>query len=136
MLDRLSRDGFPEIARKRIRCGFPIRGVPFCGCPISRIFFEKWDSVPGQQLLADAEFRNHGFIPLGIVFLEVVEQATPLADQHEKAAARAVIFLVRLEVLRQLPNTLAEQGYLYFRAPGVAGMRAVLVNEGFLVLSG
>jgi hypothetical protein len=92
--------------------------------------------VPGQQLLADTEFRNHGFIPLGIVFLEVVEQATPLADQHEKAAARAVIFLVRLEVLRQLPNTLAEQGYLYFRAPGVAGMRAVLVNEGFLVLSG
>jgi hypothetical protein len=93
-------------------------------------------TVPGEQLLADAEFRNHGFIPLGIVFLEVVQQATALADQHEKAAARAVVFLVRLEVLRQLPNTLAEQGYLYFRAPGVAGMRAVLVNEGFLVLSG
>ena len=91
---------------------------------------------PGQQLLADAEFGNHSLVALGIVFLEVVEQATALADQHEKSAARAVVFLVRLEVLRQLPNTLAEQGYLYFRAPGVAGMRAVLVNEGFLVLSG
>ena len=42
---------------------------------------------PGQQLLADAEFRNNGLIPLGIVFLQVVEQATPLADQHEQAAA-------------------------------------------------
>src|SRR5579863_3227432 len=42
---------------------------------------------PGQQLLADTEFRNHGFIPLGIVFLQIVEQATPLADQHEKPAA-------------------------------------------------
>jgi hypothetical protein len=92
--------------------------------------------VPGEQLLADAEFRNNRFIPLGIVFLEVVQQATPLADQHEKAAARTVVFLVRLEVLRQLPNTLAEQRYLYFRAPRIAGMRAVLVNEGFLVLSG
>jgi hypothetical protein len=91
---------------------------------------------PGQQLLADTEFRNHGLIPLGIVFLQIVEQATPLADQHEKPAARAVVFLVRLEVLRQLPNTLAEQCNLNFRAPGIAGMRAVLVNEGFLVLSG
>jgi hypothetical protein len=47
-----------------------------------------------------------------------------------------VVFLVRLEVLRQLPNTLAEQCNLNFGAPGIAGMRAVLVNEGFLVLSG
>jgi hypothetical protein len=43
---------------------------------------------------------------------------------------------VRLEVLRQLPNTLAEQCNLNFGAPGVAGMRAVLVDEGFFVLSG
>jgi len=39
------------------------------------------------NLLADAELTDHGLIALGIVFLEVVEQATPLADQHEKAAA-------------------------------------------------
>ena len=36
-----------------------------------------------MQLLADAEFGDDGFVALGIVFLEVVEQATPLADQHE-----------------------------------------------------
>jgi len=34
------------------------------------------------DLLADAELGNDGFVALGIVFLEVVEQATPLADQH------------------------------------------------------
>ena len=34
------------------------------------------------DLLADAEFRDDGLVALGIVFLEVVEQATPLADQH------------------------------------------------------
>jgi len=89
-----------------------------------------------KRLLADAEFRNHGFIPLGIVFLQIVEQATPLADQHEKAAARAVVFLVRLEVLRQLANAFAQQRDLDFRAAGIAGMRPVLVDEGFLVLSG
>src|ERR1700752_3270284 len=89
-----------------------------------------------RTLLADAELPDDSLIPLGIVFLEVVQQATPLADQHEKSAARAVVFLVRLEVLRQLANPFAEQSDLYFRASGVARMRAVLVNEGFLLLSG
>jgi hypothetical protein len=39
------------------------------------------------QLLAQAEFLNHTLVAIGIVGLEVVEQATPLAHQHEKAAA-------------------------------------------------
>ena len=91
---------------------------------------------PGRQLLADAEFRDDGLVALGIVFLQVIEQATALADQHEKAAARAVVFLVRLEVLRQLANAFTEQRDLDFVTAGIAGMRAVLVDEGFLVLSG
>jgi hypothetical protein len=57
-----------------------------------------------SKLLTEAEFLYDSLVPLGIVFLEVVEQATPLADQHEKTAARSVILLVRLEVLRQLTN--------------------------------
>src|SRR5579864_1410883 len=63
---------------------------------------------PGQGLLADAELGDDALVALGIVFLEVVEQATPLADQHEKTAARAMVLLVRLEVLRQLSNALAQ----------------------------
>jgi hypothetical protein len=42
---------------------------------------------PPQKLLADAEFPNDSFVALGIVSLEVIEQATPLADQHKQAAA-------------------------------------------------
>ena len=87
-------------------------------------------------LLAKAKFMNDGFIALGIVFLEVVEQATPLADQHKKAAARTVVFLVGLEVLRQRTNTLAQQRNLDFWTAGIGGVRAILVNEGLLLLSG
>src|SRR5438046_10764727 len=84
------------------------------GCPIllSRFVRKRvgiLTSSRAKQLLADAEFRNDGLVALGIVFLQVVEQATPLADQHEQAAARAVGFLVRLEVLRQLANAVGEQ---------------------------
>jgi len=60
----------------------------------------RWDETVGRRnpkpapklkrvprLLADAELADHGLVTLGIVFLEVVQQATALADQHEKSAA-------------------------------------------------
>ncbi len=58
-------------------------------------------------LFADAELGNYGFIPFRVVLLQVVKQTTASAHHHEKSAARAVVFLVRLEVVRQLANALA-----------------------------
>src|SRR5579863_7029398 len=98
---------------------------------------EKWDAqeqFPG--LFADAEFPNDGLITLGIVSLEVVEQATPLADQHEQAAARAVVLLVRFEVVCQLANAFTDDGDLNLRAPRVSRVRLILVNDRLLLLSG
>jgi hypothetical protein len=88
------------------------------------------------QLLAETESLDHGFIAIGTVGFEIVEQATPLADQHEKTAARSVVLLVHLEVFRQGTNALAKQRDLHFRTPGVGSMRAVLVDDRFLLLSG
>ena len=98
-----------------------------------------WEQFPGlisQALLADAELANDRLIALGIVSLEVVEQATSLADQHEQAAARAVVLLVRLEVVRQLANAFTDDGDLDLGTPGVSRVRLILVNYGFLLLSG
>ena len=89
-----------------------------------------------QRLLADAEFSNDGLIALGIVSLEVIEQATPLADQHKQAAARAVVLLVRFEVVCQLANAFTDDGDLNLGAPRVSRVRLILVNDRFLLLSG
>jgi hypothetical protein len=40
-----------------------------------------------RWLLADAELGDHTLIELEIILLEAFEQATPLADQHDKSAA-------------------------------------------------
>ena len=138
MLFHLTGDGFSEMP-----------GENDSGAPsLSRICDRVGNLTPisagnsaetgpqAQPLLADAEFRDDGLVALGIVFLEVVEQATALADQHEQPAARAVVFLVRLEVLRQLSNPFTKQSDLDLRASGIARMRPVLVNEGFLLLPG
>ena len=89
-----------------------------------------------MQLLAYAEFGDDALVTVGIVLFQVVEQATTLADQHEQAAARAVVFLVRLEVLRQLTDALAQQCDLNFGATGVRSMRRIRVDKGLFLLSG
>src|SRR5579863_8182698 len=78
----------------------------------------------GKTLLAEAQPLHHVFVAVGIVSLEVVQQASPLADQHEKTAARAMIFLVCFEVLRQLTDPLAQQRDLNFWTARIRGMRA------------
>ena len=110
-------DGSHPIAKNAIRMGHPLQ-------------------VGHPDLLTDAEFSNDSFVALGIVSLEVVEQATPLADQHEQAAARAVVLLVRFEVIGQLANAFTDDGDLNLRTPGVSRVRLILVNDRFLLLSG
>jgi len=117
-------------------------------CPQCSAGFERkaafsqirlWEIFPGitfASLLADAELPNDRLIALGIVSFEVVEQATPLADQHEQAAARAVVLLVRLEVVRQLANAFTDDGDLNLGTPRVSRVRLIPVNDGFLLLSG
>ncbi len=63
---------------------------------------------PVALLFADAELGNNRLIPFRVVLLQVIKQATAPAHHHEKSAARAVIFLVRLEMLRQLTDPLAK----------------------------
>ena len=81
MLARLPRDGFQRNSPES-RCGCPILLSRFLRKRVGIL-----TTTPGSKLLADTEFRNDRLISLGIVFLQVVEQATPLADQHEQAAA-------------------------------------------------
>ena len=59
------------------------------------------------SLTAQPQLGDDVLVARAVLFLEVVEQATTLADHHEKSAARAVVLLVRLEVLRQLANPFA-----------------------------
>jgi hypothetical protein len=109
--------------------------------PTSRKRREKWGTqfFPpqiSQELLADAELPNDRLIALGIVSFEIVEQATPLADQHEQAAARAVVLLVRLEVVGQLANAFTDDGDLNLGTPRVSRVRLILVNDRLFLLSG
>src|ERR1700679_1897205 len=70
-------------------------------------------------LLADAQLADDFAIAVGVVLLQVIEQAAALAHQHQQTAAGAVVLLVRLEVLGQLADALAQDRNLYLRAAGI-----------------
>jgi hypothetical protein len=97
---------------------------------------DRLHTEPVALLFADAELGNDGFIPFRVVLLQVVEQTTTPAYHHEKSAARAVVFLVRFEVFRQLTNALAQQRDLNFGAASIGSVRAIRVNDGLFLLSG
>jgi len=90
--------------------------------------------VSGGRLLADTQLLNYSLVPLGIVLLQIIEQATTSADHHKKTAARSVVLLVCTEVLGQLADALTEKGNLNFRAAGVRGVGLILLDDiGFLL---
>ena len=78
------------IGRKRTVCGFPV-GLKPSSRRLTVFRFQSEilsaEELIGLKLLAKAELLHDGLVAVGIVRLEVVEQATPLAHQHKKTAA-------------------------------------------------
>ena len=100
------------------------------------IFEPRCENGPPQVLLlADAEFVDYVLVALGIVALEVVEQATTLADHHQETATGGVILLVRLEMVRQLTDSLAEHCDLDLGAARVLLVGAEPGNDVCFTLS-
>ena len=62
-----------------------LRDFLVSGGPSFRVLSKGWESPKSESespLFADAELADHTLIALGIVSLEIVEQAAALADQH------------------------------------------------------
>ena len=86
-------------------------------------------------LLANAEFLDYVLVALGIVVLQVVEQAASLADHHQETAAGGVILIVCLEMVRQLTDPFAKHRDLNLRTPGIFLVGAVSGNDVLFTLS-
>ena len=90
---------------------------------------------PQVLLLANTEFMDYVLVTLGIVVLEVVQQATSLANHHQETAAGGVILLVRFEVFGQFADAFAQHRDLDLRAAGVVIVGAVSGNDVLFALS-
>jgi hypothetical protein len=99
-----------------------------CGSGVRR-------TPPQVLLLANAEFLDYVLVALGIVRLEVIEQATTLAHHHQETAAGGVILIVRLEVVRQLTDSFTEHRDLDLGTSRILVVCAVPGNDVLFLLS-
>ena len=86
-----------------------------------------------DALLADSEFTDHIPIALDIKLPQVIEQTTPLADDFQQAPSGAVVFLMCLEMFREVRNAFAKNRDLDFRRTRVRGVNTMLRNDASLV---
>ena len=75
-----------------------------------------------KLLVAQFQLFRNGLVAAQILALEVIQKAPALADHHEQPAARAVVFFVGLQMLRQMIDALRQQRDLHIRRTRVAVM--------------
>src|SRR5947208_735981 len=83
------------------------------------------------ELTADAEALDEVLVPFRVAALQVIQQTTPASDHRQQPTTGMMIFLVRLEVLRELEYTLAQDSYLNLWRPAVVLVSPILRNNAF-----
>ena len=80
-------------------------------------------------LLANAKSLDQIRVAFGILTLHIVEEASPLADEFQKPAARVVIFGVDLEVFGQIADPLAQDRHLHLGGTSIGVVGAIRPDD-------
>jgi hypothetical protein len=81
------------------------------------------------RLLADAELADENAVAARVLALQVLQEAPTLPDELQEPAPGVVVLGMRLEVLREIADPLAEEGHLNLGRPGVRSVEAVSRND-------
>lgn len=87
-----------------------------------------------RPLSPDAELFDQTAIAGNIARMEVVEQASPLADNPQQSDTRVMVLLVRRQMLGQLVDTPREQRDLNFRRAAI--VRSARVGLSYFPFTG
>jgi hypothetical protein len=115
--DRHSRElFFPQSRDVRSRSCFDgVVGVPSLGLSL--------------VLATDSQALDDLLVAVCVATLQIVQEAAAPIHHHQQAAPGRVIFLVELEMLRQLRDSLAQYGDLYFGRTAIFRVYPVLFND-------
>lgn len=86
-----------------------------------------------QELFTQTELLNQGAIAIGILTLQVGQQAFTTVDHHDQAAAGVVILGVGFEMAVEFVDTGGQQCDLHFRGTGIVLTACVIRNDSGLV---
>ena len=89
-----------------------------------------------RPLLADAETADEFRVAIRVLALEVIEQPTAPADEHEQPSTRVMILRVGLEMVCEVGDALGEQRHLHFGGSGITLDTLVFRNDVSFLLYG
>jgi len=84
-------------------------------------------------LAPDSEPRDESPVPLDVIVLHVVEEATTTTDELHEAAPGVVVTPVDLQVLGEMVDASCEERNLHLGRAGVGLVKPVLDDRGRLV---
>ena len=82
-------------------------------------------------LLTQAKSLDDGAITVDVALIQIVEQCTTLTYQCGKSAGSSEIFVVLLQVLSKVRNTITEQCNLAFSRTSVLAVSTILTKDFF-----
>src|SRR5688572_32704112 len=109
--------------------------VPACGGPPgSHPSEDQPVSLQDVCLATDPELLDDRAIPLGLLVPQILQEPSPLADEHQQPAAGVVILRMALEVLGQTVDALGQERNLNLGRTGVALVSAELLDQAPLAV--
>src|SRR3954452_15196477 len=90
--------------------------------------------MTAMALAPQAELADQRAVALEILLLEVVQEPPAPAHEHQEAAARVMVVLVRPQVLREVVDAARQQGDLDIGGAGVLLVLAEALDDLELVL--
>ena len=69
----------------------------------------------GIALLSQPQAGDEFLISVSVYVLQILQQTRTATDHLEKPATGGMVFLIRLQMFSQFPNSSGEDGHLYFR---------------------
>jgi hypothetical protein len=87
------------------------------------------------KLFFQAERFYNGPVAIDVFELDIVQEPAAPADEHQQSATGVMVFLVNLQVFRQVFDAIGEQADLDLRGPGIGLVHLEFFDQRFLVLS-
>src|SRR5579872_6626360 len=88
-----------------------------------------------EHLTTDAQALNQALVPFRVTAFQVFQKAAPARDHRQQSPSGMMIFTVRLEMILELQNTLAQDGYLDLWRTGVGVVDSKFCNRLCLRIS-
>lgn len=86
-----------------------------------------------DALFAKAEFLDDCTVPVDVRLFEVSEQIPALTDHFQEAASRVMVFLVGLQVVGQIVNSLSQERDLHLRRARVTLVHCIGLDNRFFL---